>query len=269
MKRTSIILLTATILFSCNKTRTGLSSLNLNGDVWKIEETKYYASENYAVDSVATKHYTGHSSMEFNKNGFLVETRYLGRIYEGVLVNYSYNRNNIKTGVVTLKDGKVEQTGINFIENQKIVKAEYYNNKGALTHTIYLDSEEGLSNEKTKKHKEYMENQDGKFIGYSETETKDGFLIKQQAKDSLGNVLDTYEYVRNVHNDVISRTYTSSRSNTKTTDHYSYEYDDQHNWIKCYEMDKKCKINYIVIREIKYYNDAEADKDQTAFIGNW
>ena len=268
MKRISIILLTATVLFSCNKTRTDLSVDNLNGEVWKIEETNYHASESFADDSAATKHYYGHSLKEFNNNGFLVETRYLDSNYENLIDNYSYNRNNIKTEIITLRDGKEYHRQINYIENQKIVKSEGYDKEGALAKTYYQSLEEDLINEKIEKHKAYWENQDGKLTGYAESESKDGFLKKQQVKDSLGNVLETNEYVRNAHNDVISHTHTSSITNTKTTYRYSYEYDDQHNWIKRYDQDEQNKVNYIVIREIKYYNDAEAGKNQTAFMGS-
>ncbi|MGS2727893.1 hypothetical protein ACU8DI_14885 [Psychroserpens sp. BH13MA-6] len=249
---------------SCSKPKTDIENFNLKGDVWKIQETTYDASEKFGNYVTEDKEYSGHSYLEFNEQGNLVEYRSLDkRGKTNWNQDFKYNDKNIRTEITTLEDGKVDRKEINSINNDKITKVEVYDGDGEKTNIYnYEYSGHNISNG-------YVQNDKGKTTLIFKNVWNKGQLVKQEVKDSLGDLDYLDQYERNDFNDVILYTYSNPKDSIKNTYKYDYEYDEKNNWIKKYDFDKNGKIDNIIIRNIVYFDDSKKSRTVDDFIGMW
>jgi hypothetical protein len=257
MRKILTFVFTLLIFVSCSEKRNDLKENNLKGKVWKIQETAFNAIDKFGSYQTEDKKYSGHSFLIFNELGNIIEYRSLNERGKTNWTNkHSYNKDNIRTEVTTIEDGKVDRKQISIIENDKIKGIEFYDKDGIKTETYeYELSGKNILGGKVK-------NKHNKLTASFENELSNGFLDKQTVRDSLGNLDYQVFYKRNKQNDVIEYKYVNKKDSVNDTYKFQYEYDEQNNWIKRIDFDKENKLDQIVIRNIIYFSDKEKKKKQ-------
>jgi len=135
------------------------------------------------------------------------------------------------------EDGKISEV-IAFNENgikEKICKYEYSNNE--------------LSGGK-------ILNKAGNVVTSFQNEYKNGQLVSQTEKDSIGEILSIVNYKWNTQNDKIETITNFPKAESKYQLIYEYEYDEAGNWVKQTQLFNG-EVVKIVMRDITYYEDNE------------
>lgn len=264
MKNKIIYILIFAIFASCNNSKNDLVESNLKGNVWKIEDTSYEGEEKFGEYVVGDKNYWGHSFYEFNKAGNLIVLKIFDDDGENISVSkYKYDKANNCIEIETYGNDELTQKQIIKIKKDKITEVNVFDEEGELT-SIYRYNYSGKDISTGT-----VFDENGNITNTFVNDFKNGFLVKQTLKDSIGEIIRLITYKRNKVGDVIEQVTQYPKDTKDYKSSFSYDYDEKRNWIKQYEFDKEGKIENIVIRNIVYYGDDKKTYSEKDFIGIW
>jgi hypothetical protein len=263
MKKISIVLVTAMILFSCNekketaKTTTDWLVDNLKGEVQKVVETPYKADSSGKMgdmDSCCIE------IVEYDSAGNIAKLT--SQDSKGTVnreEKFTKYDNGLFKEIVTTQKGKVtNRISIQLDKDGKYATAEEYDSTGKLS-SFYKDIVLNDYNQITSM-KQY--NPDSTVKSSFETDYDKNIFKGQVNKDSSGKETSSSSAkVDEKGNQVeFSRTSTMKDSTTmkdsvttKVTKNTYQSYDEQGNWTQRTTLDEAGKATKIVKREISYY----------------
>ena len=258
MKHLAGIFIMTVFAFSCNSKnpdifelgKSDLEESNLRGKVWKIQKTIHRVGDNCRCPA-AERDECNQASFVYNEKGNLIESCDIdnnGNI--DFTYKYVYNKYGECLEIDRFSGDQLMGKEVNIHDEGKITEVKEFNEKGI--------------NEKIYKY-EYSNNEvsDGRILnkaGYViatfHNEYKNGQLVLQMEKDSIGEILSIVNYKWNTHNDKIETitTYPKAKSEYQLT--YDYEYDEAGNWVKQTQLFDG-EVVKIVMRDSTYYEDNE------------
>lgn len=259
-----IILVFAILLTSCSSNKNDLEELNLKGKIWKLKETRYEGEEKFGKYQIGDKRYYGHQFYVFNEEGNLLESQQLDRKGEIESVSkYSYDKSGNCTEITTYEDDEVVQKQVNQIADNQVVEVKVFDDEGNLTEKYQYDySGSDISGGKIFKG-------DGSLDLTFKNELSGGLLTKQIVKDSLDQITSIRTYERNTEGDIVTQKIEYPKDTTEYAYTFQYDYDEQGNWLKQYQVDEDGKIDDILVRNIVYYDESKAAKTDEDFVGMW
>lgn len=264
MKNKIFYIFSLAILVSCTNSKNDLTESNLKGEVWKIQETSYEGEEKFGEYVVGDKNYWGHSYYEFNKAGNITVSKRLDDDGETTsLSKYTYDKSDNCISIETYEDDELTQKQVNVIDKNKIIEVKVFDKDGELESVHkYEYSGNAISGGR-------IFDKDGNIANTFTNELKNGLLTKQIVNDSIGGKVRISSFVRNDDGDVIEQVtkYPKDTSEYKYT--FTYEYDDNRNWVKQYQFDEEKKIEDILVRNIVYYGDDKKTYSEKDFVGIW
>lgn len=264
MKNKIFYILILTILVSCTNSKNDLTESNLKGEVWKIQETSYEGEEKFGEYVVGDKNYWGHSYYEFNKAGNITVSKRLDDVGEITsLSKYTYDKSDNCISIETYKDDELTQKQVNVIDKNKIVEVKVFDEDGELESVYkyeYSGKEISVGSIFDKN-----DNITNSFFN----ELRNGLLIKQTVNDSIGETIRISRFNRNKNGDVIEQVTQFPKDTSEYKYSFSYEYDEERNWIKQYQFDEEGQIEDIIIRNIVYFGDDKKTYSENDFVGIW
>jgi hypothetical protein len=263
-RKTTLILMIAVFLASCNSNKNDLEESNLKGEIWKVKETSYEGEEKFGKYQIGDKNYWGHQFYVFNKDGNLTELQRLDRKGKTERISkYNYDKDGNCMEITTYEDDEVVQKQVNRIEKGKLVEVQVFDKDGELSDKYqYNYSGDDISSGK-------VFNSNGKLNITFKNGYSSGFLNTQIVKDSLDEIKSILTYERNNEGDIINQKIEYPKDTSENVYTFSYDYDDKGNWLKQYQFDKEGKIEDIIVRNIVYYNESKKAKNEKDFIGMW
>lgn len=263
MKKISILVIAALIIFSCNekketaKTNTDWVADNLKGEVQKIVETPYKADSTGKIgemDSCCI------DVIEYDSAGNI--TKITSKDSKGNVTReetFAKYPNGLFKEIVTSEKGKVtNRISVQIDSSGKYTVAEEYDSAGKLT-SFYKEITQNDYNQLTSM-KQYKP--DSTLKSSFVTDYDKQIFKGQVSKDSSGKEVSKSSAKVDEKGNQVEFTRTSTMKDTKTgkdstttkVTKYKYDsYDEQGNWTQRTEMDEKGKLVKVVKREITYY----------------
>jgi hypothetical protein len=263
MKKISIVLVTALIIFSCNekketaKTNTDWFVDNLKGEVQKVVETPYKTDSTGKIgdmDSCCIE------IAEYDSAGNIV--RVASQDSKGTVTHeetFTKYDNGLFKEIVTTEKGKVtHRISVKIDKDGKYSTAEEYDSTGKLS-SFYKDIVQNDYNQLTSM-KQY--NPDSSLKSSFTTDYDKQIFKGQINKDSSGKetsrssakVDDKGNQVEFTRTSTMKDSTTKKDSTTTKVTKYTYQsYDEQGNWTQRTTLDETGKATKIVKREITYY----------------
>ena len=250
MKKSIILLLIASLAFSCKSEKTRLKSdleaANLKGNVWKIDKIIHDTDSKCACPA-GMKTECNQSKFVYDKKGNLTESY---KIDENDSINevtkYVYNNQGVCSEMATYKGEKLAEKEIPVLVGTQVTGCKIYNENGiAESICNYVYSGDEISEVKTL-------NTKGEVISSVQNEYLNGHLVSQTEKDSNGDVISVTKFKRNANNDIVESIILLSKDNKEYKISFEYEYDNTGNWIKQTKI-YNGQIENIVVRNIEYF----------------
>lgn len=267
MKNKIFYILTLTILISCSNSKNDLDKSNLKGNVWKIQETSYEGEEKFGEYVVGDKNYWGHSYYEFNKAGNITVSKKLDDDGEVISISkYTYDKSDNCILIVTYMDDELTHKQVNVIDKNRIIEVKVFDKDEELESIYKYDySGNDISGGG-------VFDKNGNITNTFTNELRNGLLTKQTENDSIGAIIRISRFNRNKNGDVIEQVIQYPKDTYEYNEYkysFSYEYDEERNWIKQYQFDEDGQIEDIIIRNIVYFGDDKKSYSEENFVGIW
>lgn len=250
MKTLRFTLFLVLILISCQnqQIRSDLQKENLKGKVWKISQA-IHETGGGCLCPAAEKTECNITKSLYDKHGNLVSSTGIdedGKV--AIDTKFIYNRYGMCTSIERYKGGGLLSKEIPELKGTLVTGLKIYDQDG-VKNTTYKYTYAG-----SQITEEHVYDNEGHTTASIINEYDGGQLSKQTEKDASGNNKSISNFIRNSNNDITEMRVSLAGDTTMYRIMFSYEYDQEGNWIKKTQKYNGEIIN-IVTREIEYYED--------------
>lgn len=238
------------IMISCQNEPviSDLQKENLKGRVWKINQTIHETGGD-CLCPAAEKTECNITNSVYDKHGNLVSSTGIDEDGNVALdTKFIYNRHGIRTRIERYKGEALLSREVPVMKGTLLTGLKIYDKDGLNDATYkYTYAENKIS-------EEHLSDTEGNTIAIILNEYEGGQLSKQTEKDASGNCKSISNFTRNGNSDITEMLVSLAGDTTTYRIDFSYEYDEEGNWIKKTQMYNGEIIN-IVTREIEYYKN--------------
>lgn len=236
---------------SCNSdkanVKSDLEASNLKGNIWKIQRTIFKVGDKVKCPACQRDN-DKNTFYIYDKEGKLVKCSEMDENGDTALVSrYIYNHQGICSEIDKYSGGKLVGKLLNLLDGSRVTEVKEYNEAGIIENVYKYEYTGNELSAGT------VLNKSGEVVSSFNYEFLNGQICSEIEKNGNGDIWTVAKYKRNTNNDIIETTksYPKDASEYKPT--FTYEYDNQGNWIKQTQF-YEGEIAGIIIRNITYYN---------------